>query len=70
MVRNSLFGAVKLNANPDFDSCSYFWYGISFDVCGTFSLPNGNFGKNVEIFGVDLSSFLYIDDKQRYLNSW
>ena len=36
--KNSLFGAVKLTKNAYPDKHSYSWYGISFDVRGTFSL--------------------------------
>ena len=43
---------------------------ISFDVRGTFSLPNGIFGKNVVIFGNNMCLSLHIDNKKRYLNSW
>lgn len=37
-----------------------------FDVRGTFSLSNGSrFGKNVVIFGVDMSSSSHIDNKKK-----
>ena len=41
----------------------------SFDICGTFSLLLGKFGKNVVTFGADISSSANIDNKKRYLNS-
>ena len=41
MLRNSLFGDIKLTKNPDLDKYSFSGYGISFDVRGTFSLPIG-----------------------------
>ena len=34
----------------------YSGYGISFDVHGTFSLPNGGFEKTVVLFGANMSS--------------
>ena len=33
---NSLFGAVKLTKNDNFDKGKYFRYGIGFDKCGRF----------------------------------
>ena len=49
---------------------SYSGCGISFDVCGTFSLPNRSFGKNVVIFGADMSSSRHFNNQKRYLYSW
>ena len=54
-LRNSLFGGVKLNKNLDPDKYFYSGYGISFDIYGTFSLSSGRIGKNVIIFGNDMS---------------
>ena len=54
-VSNSLFKAVSLTENPVPDKYPYFGCDISFDICGTFWLPNGGFGMNVVIFGVDMS---------------
>ena len=59
-----------MNKNPDPDKYSCSGYGTSFDICGTFSLPNGWFGKNVIIFGAYMISSTHIDNKKRYLNSW
>ena len=43
---------------------SYPGYGVSSDVCGTFSLPNDELGKNVIIFiDGDISSFFSVDNK-------
>ena len=63
---NPLFGALNFTkyANPN----KYFYsgYGIGFDVCGTFSLVDGSESrKNVVIFGVDISSFLYADNGKK-----
>ena len=49
------------NADPDEPSCSS--YGTGFDACGYHSLPDGSVGKNVAIFGVDMSSTVHIDNK-------
>ena len=62
---NSLFGAVKLTTNPDPYRYSCSGHGISFDVCGTFQLPNGGFGKNVVIFGTDMGSSVHVDNKKK-----
>ena len=41
----------------------WFWYWIwSFSE---FSLPDGNVGKNVIIFEVNMSSSVYIDNKRK-----
>ena len=59
---NSLFGAVKLNENADPDKY-YSEYCIGFDAGGGFSLSDGSaFGKNVAIFGADVSSSVHIDN--------
>ena len=59
-LENCLFGAVSLSEHADIDQYKYFWYGIVFDKHGFFSHSNGGTGKNVIIFGVDMSSFTKI----------
>ena len=59
-VENCLFVAVSLSEHADIDQYKYFWYGIVFDKHGFFSHSNGGTGKNVIIFGVDMSSFTKI----------
>ena len=46
-LRNYLFRVVKLTKNVDIDKYSCSGYGVSFDVCETFSLSNGRIGKNI-----------------------
>ena len=58
----------KLTTNPDPDTYSHSRYSISFNVCGTFSLPNDGFAENVVIFVADMSSSVHVDNKKRYLN--
>ena len=59
-----MFGAVKLTKNFDFYKYRYSGYGIGFDVDGTILLPNSmEFGRNVIIFGVYVSSFVQTDSK-------
>ena len=46
---NSLFGAIKLAANPDLDKYKNSGYGIGFDARESSSLLNDNgFGENVK----------------------
>ena len=51
-----LFGGVKLTKNADPDKYSYSGYSTGFKTRGEYSLPDGSEGKNVIIFGVDMSS--------------
>ena len=62
-LENSLLGTVKLVKNAEIDKYKYSGYGIGFDRHVTFSVPNG-FGKNVIIFGVDMSSSKHVDNKK------
>ena len=60
---NALFGAVKLTENTDIDKYRYFGYGIGFDGKGFYSHPSGGTGRNVIIFGADMSSSVHVDNK-------
>ena len=63
MLVNSLFGAVKLVKNADFDKYKYFGYGIGFSTHGGFSLSgDSEFGKNVifALVGVHLCIMILI----------
>ena len=68
--KDSLFGSVELTKNADPDKCKYNGYGIGFDSCSEWLLPDGSMGKNVIIFGIDMSSSEHSDNNKRYLNSW
>ena len=59
-----MFGAVKLTKNSDIDQYKYSGCGIEFDRRGSFSFGNGT-GRNVIIFGVNLSSSPHIDNKKK-----
>ena len=59
-----MFGAVKLTKNFDIDQYKYSGCGIEFDRRGSFSFGNGT-GRNVIIFGVNLSSSPHIDNKKK-----
>ena len=62
-LRNALFGAVKSAKNADIDKYRYFGYGIGFDGRGSYSHPSGGNGRDVIIFGVDMTSPIRVDDK-------
>ena len=64
---NCLFGAVKLTKNADIDNYKYSGYGIGFNRRGTFSFPSGGFSCNVIMFGVDMSSFVHVDNREKYI---
>ena len=64
-LQNCLFGVVKLTKNIDVDKYKYSEYGIGFDSRASFALPNGGDGKNVTIFGADLSSTTHANNKAR-----
>ena len=58
---NFLFGFVQLTMNFDFDKYIYSGYNIGFDACWSFLLSDGKrFGKNIIIFGADLSLSAYL----------
>ena len=54
-LENCLFRAVKLTKNVDIDKYRYSDYGIGFDRHGRFQFPGTGLGRNVIIFGVDMS---------------
>ena len=64
-LKDCLFGSVKLPKNADRDKEVYSDYGIRFDLRSEFSLTDGSVGKNVIIFGVDMSSSVHIDNKKK-----
>ena len=64
-LANALFGDVKLTKSTDNGKYKYFGYGIGCDGHGFFSHPNEGTGRNVRIFGVDMSSSTKIDNKKK-----
>ena len=70
-LKNCLSGAVTLTKNADIDKYGYSDYGTGFDRRSSYSFPSGEFGQNIIIFEVDMSSSVHIDNKKkRYINSW
>ena len=60
-----LFGSVKLTKNTDPVKCKCSSYGVGFHSRLKFSLPDGSMGKNVIIFGADMSLPVHIDNKRK-----
>ena len=64
-LNNCLFGSVKLTKNADPDKYKYRSYSIEFDSGSEFSLSGGSMGRNVIIFGADMSSSINVDNKNK-----
>ena len=64
-LENCLFGSVSLTKNADIDKYKYSGCGIGFDRHGYFSHPSSGTGRNVIIFGVDMSSSTKIDNRKK-----
>ena len=60
-----MFDAVTLTTNADIDKYGCSGYGVGFDRRSSFSFPGDAFGRNVIIFGVDMSSSEHIDNKKK-----
>ena len=60
---NCLFGAVSVTKNADIEKNKHSGYRIGFDRTGVYLLPDGSFGRNVVIFGVDMSLSAHVDNK-------
>ena len=54
-----------MTKNADIDKYGYTGYGIEFDRHGSFSFPGTGLGRNVIIFGVDMSSSTKIDNRKK-----
>ena len=64
-LENCLFGAVSLTENVDIIKYKQPGCGIGFDRHGSFSFPGIRLGRNVMIFGVDMSSSAHVDNKEK-----
>ena len=60
-----LIGSVKLTKDADPDEYKYSGYSIGFDSRSEFILTDHSVGKNVIIFGVDMSSAVHIDNNRK-----
>ena len=63
-LENYLFGAVSLTKSADIDQCNYSGYGIGFDRLEKFSFGSRGFGRNVIIFGTNMSSSVHANHKK------
>ena len=62
---NCLFGSVKLTKNTFLDKYKYTGYGQGFHSRSEFLFTDGSYGKNVIIFGADMSSSVHFDNKRK-----
>ena len=68
-LENCLFGDFSLTKHVDIDQYKYSGCGIGFDREGEFSFGSNGFGRNVIIFGADMSSSVYANNKKK-ISSW
>ena len=64
-LENCLFGAVIFAKNTDIDRYKYSGYGIRSGRHVSFSFPGIRLGRNVIIFGVEVRSFVHVDNKKK-----
>ena len=64
-LNKCLFESVKLTKNADPDKYKYSAYGKGFDSLSEFLFTYGSMGKGVNTFGVDMSSSVHIDNKNK-----
>ena len=58
-----MFESVKVTKNDDLDKYKYTGYDIEFYFRSEFIFTDGSYGKNVIIFGADMSSSVHVDNK-------
>ena len=63
-LKDDLFGNVEITKNADPNKYSYSEYGIGFDSRSLISSPN-DWCKNVIIFGVNTSSSVHVNNKNK-----
>ena len=54
-----------MNKDAHSDKYKYFGYGLGFDGHGSYSHPSGGNGRNVIIFGVDMSLSTKVDNREK-----
>ena len=60
-----VWNAVSLTKHVDIDQYKYSGYGIGFDRKGEFSFGSNGFGRNVIIFGADMSSSVHANNRTK-----
>ena len=64
-LENCLFDAVEIKRkHVDVDQYKYSGYGVGFDRKGSYLIGN-EIGRNVIVFGVDMSSSTKIDNREK-----
>ena len=66
-LENWVFGADSLTKNADIDKYGFSGYGIGLYRHEDFSFPCTGLGRNVQFFGVDMSSSTKIDNRKKYI---
>ena len=56
-----------MTKNANIEKYGYSGYGIGFDRRSSISFPGGGFGRNVLVFGADMSSSADIANKKKYI---
>ena len=56
---------MKMTKNADTEKYKYQGHGIGFDLSGIFSRPDGGDGKDVIIFGVDMTNAKHANNKTK-----
>ena len=64
-LKHCLFGAVTFTKKADIEKYGYSGYGIGFDRRSSVLFPGTEFGQNLLIFGVDMSSFPHNNNKKK-----
>ena len=64
-IESCLFSAISLTKTADIDKYKHFGCRIGFNRNGFFSHPGGGTGRNIIIFGVDMSSSTKIDNRKK-----
>ena len=64
-LENCLFGAVSLTRHADIDQYKYSGYSIGFVRKGEFLFRSNRFGRNLIIFGVDISSSVHANNRTK-----
>ena len=65
ILKNCLFGSVELTKKADPHKYKYSSYDIGFGSLSEFLFTDGSMGKNVFIFGADMSPSVHIDNKNK-----
>ena len=60
-----MFDAIEITKNADIDKYKYSGYGIGFDRKGSYTDPDGGYGRNVITFGADISNSKHANNKTK-----